>query len=227
MRVVARGLFAIVVVAFAGCGGGSSSTSTSESTSTSSHPDTVAVPPQAVRKPKAKDESVPAPRPASDHVLTDPRPLPNEGTKAVAPGVPVARGGDNSIQTYGVEAGSRDRLEVAAVVKAYLGAQAGGRWTAACSDLFAPARKKLEALAEASPSLEGTGCAGAMGAVAGERPRAIRQEAANIQVLSLRLQGTQAFVIYRDGAGKPMNLPLVREGGEWKLDALAGIGLVL
>lgn len=230
MSGVVRALLAIAIVALVlvGCGGGSSSTSTLSSSSASGSPGPAAAPPEAAQEPKPKDEqNAAASKPKSQGALTDPGPLPNQGTEVVAPGVPTAKGGDNSIQRYGLEADSRERQQVASIAKGYLDAQAAGRWAEACADLFFPIRKNLEKLASSAQPLAGKGCAGAMAAIVGKRPSAERQEAADIHVLSLRVNGTQAFVIYRDGAGRPSNLPLVRDGGEWKVSALAGIGLVL
>lgn len=203
MRAGARCLFvaAVVLVALAGCGSGSSSTSTGH------EPETT---PQ-------RSKGAP--------VLTDPRPLPNQGSAAVAAGVPTVKGGDNSIQTYGVEADSRERARVAVIARSYLKAQASGRWGAACDRLIALLHRRLKMLAGGAKSLRGQGCAGAMAAVVGRASPAELRQSAQIHVLSLRVRGKQAFVIYRDGSGHPFNLPLVRENGEWKLSALAGIGL--
>ena len=55
--------------------------------------------------------------------------LPNEGTRRVAPGVPTAKGGDNSIQEFGVEGPADDRVQAAVVFQAYLNARLAGDWS--------------------------------------------------------------------------------------------------
>ena len=221
---LALGLLALL----AGCGGGSASTSST--TSTGATAQVSAAKPRPQRRPKQKNSGKPQgakSQRAGDSVLTDPKPLPNQGTAAVAPGVPTVRGGDDSIQTYGLEAQSADRVRAARLVEAYLGAQAAGRWASACADLSAVIREKLDLAAKGAPNIHVSGCPGALAALLSKTPRATRRRAAQIQVLSLRVKGAQAFVIYRDGEGKPYNLLLRREGAEWKIGSLTGIELVL
>lgn len=60
-----------------------------------------------------------------------------------------------------------------------------------------------------------------------ERQKQLLRSGARIHVLSMRVKEPQAFVIYRNGAGKAYNLPLRREGGQWKINTIAGIALAL
>jgi hypothetical protein len=168
-----------------------------------------------------EEPSGPAPTPSGS--------LPNEGTKRVAPGVPTAKGGDNSIQEYGVEGPSAERVEAARVLQAYLDARLAGDWARACSYLAAPTKKQLlqfgkQAQRDGSESL---GCAGVMRAFTQGLPRSALRSAAEIRVLSMRVEAEQAFLIYRDGKGVPSAIPMAREGGGWRVAAIAGSGLVL
>ncbi len=153
---------------------------------------------------------------------TDGAALPNEGTKAVAPGVPTSNGGDNSIQAFGVESDSAERVRAATTAASYLRALADGRWAEACSDFSAATRSRLGRFAQ-----QGEGCAGAMGTFAGQLPRSALLSAAKIHVLSMRVQGDHAFLIYRDGEGTASELPLARNGGEWKVAAISAAALTL
>jgi hypothetical protein len=156
---------------------------------------------------------------------TDPKPLPNQGSDAIAPGVPIVKGGDNSIAEYGAEADSAERIEAAQIAATYLAGQANGEWTEVCSQLWAPVRERLDSLGEqATPP---GGCAAAMEALLAKKSEAELKSAADIEVLSLRIQGQRAFVIYRDGAGEPFNLPLIDAGGQWKITTVAPIAMVL
>jgi len=239
LLLLALGLFALP----AGCGGGStSSTASTAATAQVSAAKPKPRPEQSQKSGGKPQGAKPKPRPeqrqsggksqaaksqkAGDAVLTDPEPLPNQGTAAVAPGVPTVKGGDDSIQTYGVEAQSAERVKAARLVKAYLGAQAAGHWASACADLSAVILKKLELATRGAPRIHASGCPGALAALISKTPPAIRRRAAQIRVLSLRVEGARAFIIYRDGEGRPYNLLLNREGAEWKIGSLAGIELV-
>jgi hypothetical protein len=218
-------LVPFLLALLAGCGAEGDSTSTA-STSQSAATEANAAPRPKPAKGGAEEPSAKSRR-SSQQGLTDPNPLPNEGAAAVAPSVPTAKGGDNSIQSYGLEADSAERVAVARLVKGYLGAEAAGRWAAACADLSVVIRSKFRKAAEATPNLKAKGCADTFAALLAKTPRRTLRDGAQIHVLSLRVKDTQAFIIYRDASGKPFNLPLRREGGEWKVSAPLGIELVL
>jgi hypothetical protein len=147
--------------------------------------------------------------------------LPNEGTKRPAPSVPTNKGGDNSIQTYGVESGSADRAEAALALQAYLDARAAGDWASACSYLTFSTRLLLEKFAERVPRLRGAGCAEVMAAFAQGVPPAALAAEARIEVISLRVEGDRAFVIYRSPGNRVSTTPMAKENGAWKV---AGMG---
>jgi hypothetical protein len=152
--------------------------------------------------------------------------LPNEGTKRPAPGVPLAKGGDNSIQTYGAEASGAQRAHARAVVEAYLDARAAGSWAQACAYLVPRMRASMQAAARSSQG-KVSGCGGVMEAIAANTPQADLQSAAQIEPLSLRVKGPQGFLIFRDGEGTPANMPLNLLGGRWKVTSLIPIPLAL
>jgi hypothetical protein len=140
---------------------------------------------------------------------------PRAGSKAAAPGVPTSKGGDNSIQTWGLEATSAQRERLAAIVQAFLDARAGAEWGKACSYLAAEQHEMLEQLAGASGS---GACAKAMGLLAAEVPAsAFAKEAEIVDVLSLRIGGGHAFLIYTRPEGKVYATALGHESGSWKV----------
>jgi hypothetical protein len=145
----------------------------------------------------------------------------------VAPGVPTAKGGDNSVQGYGVEASSAERVRAAAVAAAYLRAQAAGSWARACSYLSASLRSRLGAAPRQGPSGE-AGCAKAISILLAKAPKSVLRRAAHIDVISMRTNGDQGFLIYREaGGGAVASLPLTLEGGRWKVGSLSGVQLPL
>jgi hypothetical protein len=229
----------LIVAALAGCGGGSSSTDATTATAGPAVAEagrtvSEAPPNRAVTKakPKRNGEARRAARQSAQPANaapsappTDPAPLPNEGTAAVAPGVPTVKGGDNSIQRYGTEASSGERVRAAATAAAYLRANAAGDWGRSCSYLEASLRVHLEQVASRQLGGE-AGCAKAMAALVAV-PASTLRRAADIDAISMRISGDHGFLIYRDGAGAAANLPMVLEGGQWKVSSLSGIELRL
>jgi hypothetical protein len=211
----------LVALALAGCGGGDDSTTTT--TGAAPGGDTTRQQPQdlspraqrlleqARRKAEqqgggeAKDGSGNAqPAEVPFEEPTGPAPttsgsLPNEGSKKPAPGVPLAKGGDNSIQTFGVEAPSADRVEAARVFQAYLDARLAGDWALACSYLSSSMKSQLVQLAGRGDG--SADCTEAMRALTQGVSKEALRNAADIRVLSMRVEGGQAFLLYRDGGG--------------------------
>ncbi len=246
---------AAAALALAGCGGGGSSTTSGGVTLTGAGGatttiDTTKLSPQQQKrleqlrqkagqlKKKAEEKArgsgsgggnsaeVPFKQP-SGSTPTGAAALPNQGTKRVAPGVPTAKGGDNSIQEYGVEGPSSDRVRAARVLQAYLNARVEHQWGVACSYMTAAIRQQLAQLASQGGKGGSLDCAEAMrGLTAGVPEKALRS-AADIDVLSMRIQGGRSFLIYKDGAGTPTAMPMGREGGAWKVGAIAGSPLLL
>lgn len=134
--------------------------------------------------------------------------------------------GDNSIQESGGEASASERKRAAASLHGYLDSHAAGRWAAACHYLSATLVVGLERVGAMSQSAQGsTGCPKALAALSrGLQPRVLR-EGAQADVGSLRVNGDRGFVLYHGARGKDYAMPMVEEGGEWKVAALAGAPL--
>lgn len=137
-------------------------------------------------------------------------PTSQPGSKAAAPGVPTSRYGDNSIQTWGLEASSAKRAQATAIVQSYLDARAARDWGRVCSLLAAKPR------AEQSRFAGGVSCAKAMRSFASDASTAALREEAEIEILSFRVGPKYAFLIYRRPDGVYATA-LTREGGDWKL----------
>jgi hypothetical protein len=153
------------------------------------------------------------------------RSLPNEGTKRAAPGVPTQTGGDQSVQTFGTEAQVGERIEAAAALQAFLDARAAGEWRTACSYLAASIDSQLEKLSERVPNAKGIDCPGVLkGLSAAASPSALAS-ATRIQVISFRVEGDRAFIVYRGTGGEVTASAMFREGGGWKLGSLGGLPL--
>ena len=154
--------------------------------------------------------------------------LPNEGTKRRAPGVPVRKYTDSSVQTYGLEAPSAERIEAARLLQAFLNARLDGDWALACSYLSEPIKAEMQALIDGDRKESvASACLRVMAGFGQGVPQEQLRIGAEIEVLSMRVEGDSAIVIYRDGSGAPFTIPMTREDGAWKVSAAAGSVLVL
>jgi hypothetical protein len=145
-------------------------------------------------------------------------PEPEEGSKKAAPGVPVSKGGDNSIQTWGLEASADERAKVTAILQAFLDARAADDWATACSYLAAEQRAEFESLGNGDKR-GNAACAETMRAFATGVPASAYEEEAQIDyVLSLRVGEGHAFLIYtRPDTNKIYANALREEDGTWKV----------
>jgi hypothetical protein len=144
-------------------------------------------------------------------------PGPKKGERSYAFRTP---GGDNSIQEYGDEGGSSDRSEAESSINALYAAISSGNWAAICEKYLSKKNiEQIELIAEKSPQVKGQSCAEVLGGLnqvsGGESP-----DKPKGGIASLRIEGDTAFAIYRGTDGKGYALPLIREGGQWKLTAL-------
>lgn len=136
------------------------------------------------------------------------------------------KGGDNSVQEFGEEADTSERDEAATTLHNFLDARSAEDWEAACSYLAADVRESLEKLAAQAKQVEDTSCAEILGKLTNRAALpALREEAARADVGSLRIEGGQAFVIYRGLGGTILAVPMANESGSWRVASLAGTPL--
>lgn len=212
----ARSLAATLLLAtflLAGCGGGEEASTDSTSPS-STPPATAQQPPTGNPGGEANPQQNP-PQPSSNQQPNQQKPPPDlppptPGSKAAAPGVPTSKHGDNSIQTWGLEASDAEREEATATVQRYLVARAAGNWSTVCQLLAAKPRREQEQFGG------GASCAQAMASFAADASTTTLREEAEIEILSFRIGDKYAFLIYRRPDGI-FATALTREGGNWKL----------
>lgn len=135
------------------------------------------------------------------------------------------RGGDNSVQEFGEESDETELEEAAATLHGYLVARAEEDWAAACAKLSESVEEQLQALASRSKGLKGEGCAAILGALTPKLPPSARRESTIVDAGSLRLEGDQAFLIYRGAEGKTYTVLMAPEDGAWKVGSLAATPL--
>jgi hypothetical protein len=225
-----------VVLVLGGCGG-SDSASTSSTVSTSaevttapqaSKQDTTPTAPEKGRQDEGKsggssakegDEgnnnsssSKKPPKPVKPPAISS-RPI--AGSKHPAPGVKTVKGGDNSVQEYGVEANGSERREASIALATYLNARAEGNWAGACSLLAPRPTEQLERL-----SGHKADCAEVLAATAkgtSSQPGSVITE-----VLSFRgegdISGNPSYLIFTGPPGNTLfSMPMYSQGGTWKV----------
>lgn len=135
------------------------------------------------------------------------------------------RGGDNSIQDFGEEAGESELREAAEVVHGFYVSRAAEEWGRACSYLAKSNVKQLEQLVSQAPKSRQVDCASALEAFTQPLPLAIEREITVVDAGSLRHEGEQGFLIYFGADRVKYSMPLRNEGGTWKVAALSGASL--
>jgi hypothetical protein len=225
------------VLALGGCGGGDDSGSTSGTketatadTTTSQTPNqgTTAQAPEKAKQDEGKSNSSSATQDNKDgssssspkkHLKLVKVPAissrPVAGSRHPAPGVKTVKGGDNSVQEYGVEAGESERTEAAIALQGYLNARATEDWGTACSLLSKKPTEQLEKI-----SGHKAGCAevlAATGKGAPSMPGSVIGE-----VLSFRgggdIEGNPSYLIFTGPPGATLfSMPMYLQGGAWKV----------
>lgn len=130
-------------------------------------------------------------------------------------------GGDNSIQDYGEEAAAEERAAASAVVAGFMRARAKGNWAAVCGYMANATLKPLEQLASRSPQFKDKDCASMLEVLTGAAPDSTRANTLSGAIDSLRVKGVRGFALYHGTDGQDYYVPLVKEGGGWKVAALA------
>jgi hypothetical protein len=129
--------------------------------------------------------------------------------------VKTVKGGDNSVQEYGVESDESERREAAITLLAYLNARAEGDWFSACSLLAKKPTEQLERLA--GHKADCVEVLGATGKEASSQPGSVITE-----VLSLRgggdIPGDPSYLLFEGPPGGTLfSMPMYSEGGAWKV----------
>jgi hypothetical protein len=201
-------LAAIVALALAGCGGGddkSSSTAASEGITTTAESS------QGQSGDGSGTEGSASSATSRKLALGSPA------------DVPRTQGGDNSIQDYGSEASQADRLAAGSALDAYYQALGSGDTDSACALLTSRTREGIQQTLQQMQSQGGgaapTTCSQILRLTVspGSRSPQLRLT----ELLSLRRQGDDAFLIYKAGDGKVYAIAMSEEGGSWKVGAVS------
>jgi hypothetical protein len=130
--------------------------------------------------------------------------------------------GDNSIQAYGQQATSAETQAVSSTVARYYAALASGDGASACALLSARLSDSLVRGLGRSPALRAKGCPGIIALLFKHRSGQSNSSLTGVQVTSVRIKGGRAFALLRSKSIPTGEIPMVREGGQWKVGGLIG-----
>lgn len=134
------------------------------------------------------------------------------------------QGGDNSIQDFGSEASESELEAAGAALHGFLDARVAGEWSKACTYLTAATIKSFEQITARSKQGQG-GCGATMEALSGGLPKSGLEEAAQADAGALRTEGDRGFLLYHGARNTDYAISMTKEGGAWKVGALAGVPL--
>lgn len=136
------------------------------------------------------------------------------------------KGGDNSVQEFGAEAEPQEFEAAAVTLHDFLDARAADDWDAACEYMAKSVVESFEKLASQAKRLKDTSCAGILEKLTNPAAKsALKQEAEKADIGSLRVEGDRSFVIYKGVNDAVLAMPMVSEGGEWRVASLVGTPL--
>lgn len=150
---------------------------------------------------------------------------PVPGAKSAAPGVPIVRGGDNSIQVFGVEGETSQSEQAIATLEAYLNALRAGEWSRACAATSSEFKQELATMIARArargDARKPKGCATTLRQLFADAPKAALRAAAQVnEVLSFRVEGEYAYIIFKGAEGAVRFIAMASDDGEWKVNTL-------
>lgn len=145
------------------------------------------------------------------------RRLPDEGE-------PRRRGGEASIEDFGVEAEGSGRTAIVGAFRGYLSALVGENYATACSRLAGNVKRSLRQFAP--PDVKRRGCAAILPRLLAPTAATIAREQAGGEITRVRIEGDEAFVVFRAPGAVLYQMPMAREDGEWKVTLVAASVLV-
>jgi hypothetical protein len=132
---------------------------------------------------------------------------------------------DNSIPNFGAEAPTSQRSRAAAVLAGFLAARARGDWPMACTYLSSSTRAGVQRFSGAAKRK--ASCGALLAALSGSSPAATRADTFVHGLASLRIKGTSGFALFYGPHNQKYVIPMVNEGGAWKVGQLAPIAYPL
>ncbi len=131
-------------------------------------------------------------------------------------------GQKSNFVAFGEESDEDEREAASEVLEGNLEARAVGEWAKQCASLTKAIRKEVEEEISFYGPKNQNSCARSLSAQA--RPasatRAIRSNTLTGPIDALRVKGERGYALYHGTQGKDYAMPMEKEDGEWKVDAL-------
>ncbi len=212
---------ALLTVGATACGGGSETSTSMPSTTTAPATTTIttaASAPSGTTATTATTSTTPAPHTPST-AGTGSSSERSSSASALAKRYPH---GDDSIQTFGNEAGVAEKQAVTATVKRYYAAVAAGDGASACALLSPGLSKSIIQSLGHSAVLRGKGCAGILALLFKHGSAQSGASLADIEVTGVRIKGDRGFALLHSKTMPSGEISVDRENGAWKVGALIG-----
>jgi hypothetical protein len=120
---------------------------------------------------------------------------------------------DNSVPTFGSEAGAGERAQAEATLRSYLQARSAEDWASACRLLAKSVRQGYEQLGASSSKAKAGGCAPVLASLS---KGADLTDPLTGHLLSLRVHGANAFALFYGPGHQQYMVPMNLEGGQWR-----------
>jgi hypothetical protein len=218
----------LIAVGLAACGGGDSSSSTTtgadqgqaESKSSQEAPTQ-----SGANSDKRKGSDSEAKSGSSGPSASDFTPKPHSDSGGGSAPYKT-KGGDSSVQEFGEEADTSEFDAAATALHNFLDARAEGNWAATCNYISKTIIESVEKLAAKAKQLEDKSCGGILEKLTNPAAMpAMKAEAEQADIRSMRTEGEQAFVLYTGPHATIFSMPMANEGGTWKVASLSGYPL--
>jgi len=131
--------------------------------------------------------------------------------------------GEESIEGFGEEAKGLERAALVASYRSFMGALAGQDYASVCAHLSASVEASLRRL---SPAKGPGPCEAALPELLSPSAPDFAGQQARAHIIKVRVEGNDAFVIYRAPGAKLYQMGMARERGEWKPTTVIGSILV-
>jgi hypothetical protein len=137
-------------------------------------------------------------------------------SSAAEPSKEFLSGGKNGkLAKIGKESSAAEREAASRALEKSLNAREAGDWKTQCETLSASAVEQIE---QASALTPGTSCAKALEAQAGSLPPFARANTMTGPIDAFRInEGFNGFAFYHGTQGRDYVIPLIKQGGEWKV----------
>ncbi|HUB98601.1 MAG TPA: hypothetical protein VMS11_02135 [Solirubrobacterales bacterium] len=130
----------------------------------------------------------------------------------------AGNGPNGELASVGKESSAAEREAASAVVEESFKARAAADWEGQCETLAAAQVKPLEDSPRKGAA--GKDCGAALEAIAKRSPKGVLKNPMAEPLTAMRVNGSYAFAFFHGVDGKNYVIPMVKEGGEWKVGAL-------